>query len=298
MTLDFVKDKKHIDLTKYYEKLGIKKDLVNIGFDGSLIIKDEEYYVKFPKSELRIYTELIAAKLLQKLNIPHVDYYLVSFFDESGLISKSFKKPGAKYISGQKLLDDYRDYLQKSQNVIDMNNLETIWNAIEYYYRQKYPREKVQVITATLMRELTTMFSFDIAINNVDRHQSNWIIEESDSSIHLVPIFDNEFMLDSYLDPESLDSFSLGIDYDDTSNFTPTEESIKKYLDYSSQEFIAKLLLIINLINPEVFIKCLEEVEKAINCPLPEDYKELLINSYQNHHQTLIKLLNESLVRK
>ena len=298
MTLDFLKNKKYLNLTKYYKELRISKDLVNIGFDGSLTIRNEKFYLKLPKSELRIYTELIAAKLLQKLNIPHVEYHLVAFFDEAGLISKSFKHPESRYISGQQLLDEYRRSLIKVHDIMDMNNLETIWHAIEYHYSKIYSSQEVQAITETLMKELTTVFSFDITVDNIDRHQSNWIIEESDKGIHLTPIFDNEFMLDSYLDPESLDSFSLGVDYDDLANFTDTQETITKYLEYSSQDFVTKLSLMVTILNPQVFKECLAEVEHDIGCDIPDDIKTLLENSYRNHHSNLINLLHMSTTRK
>ena len=119
MDSGFLKGKKYIDLTSYFTNKGIEKEKINIGYNGRIIYNNEEYYLKDIREDINtLYCELIAVKLLDKLNIPHVKYYLADFFGKSCLMSESFKKEGNSYISGEKILEDYRNAIKKSINLV------------------------------------------------------------------------------------------------------------------------------------------------------------------------------------
>ena len=294
MNSEFLKDKKHIDLTAYFTAKGIKKENINIGYDGRIIYNNKEYYLKDIRENVNtLYCELIAEKLLDKLNLPHINYYLADFFGNAYLISNSFIKDGIKYVSGYKILDEYKDSININLDINDMNNLETIWNALEYRYTKMFNKNKAREIVSKLMDELTTLFSFDIVISNDDRHQSNWMIEESKHNISLSMIFDNEYMLNFYLDDDSLNSFALGVYPEDTEHFTYYVDIIKKYIRDSSSEFIDKLITIYNRLSIDVFLECIKEVEKEFQFIIPRENKELIINSYKKHYELLGQILDD-----
>lgn len=294
MDSGFLKGKKYIDLTSYFTNKGIEKEKINIGYNGRIIYNNEEYYLKDIREDINtLYCELIAVKLLDKLNLPHVNYYLVEYFGKAYLISKSFIEKKANYVSGFKVLDEYKDYLNSHLDIGDMNNLETIWNALEYRYTKMFNQNKAKKIVAKLMSELTTIYSFDIVVANGDRHQSNWIVKEAKDDISINTMFDNEYMLNSYLDDESLNSFALGIYPEDTEHFINYIDVIKKYIRDSSSEFINKLIMVYNTLSIDVFLQCIKEVEEEFQFIIPSENRQLIINSYKKHYELLGQILND-----
>lgn len=294
MDSKFLKGKKYIDLTSYLTNKGIKKENINISYDGRIIYDNKEYYLKDIRENINtLYCELIADKLLNKLNLPHVNYYLAEFFGKAYLISNSFKKEDENYVSGYKILDEYKDALNSNLDINDMNNLETIWNALEYRYTKMFEKSKAREIVSKLMNQLTTLFSFDIVVANDDRHQSNWIVKEAKDDISINTMFDNEYMLNSYLDDESLNSFALGIYPEDTEHFINYIDVIKKYIRDSSSEFINKLIMVYNTLSIDVFLQCIKEVEEEFQFIIPSENRQLIINSYKKHYELLGQILND-----
>lgn len=294
MDSKFLKGKKYIDLTSYLTNKGIKKENINISCDGRIIYDNKEYYLKDIRENINtLYCELIADKLLNKLNLPHVNYYLAEFFGKAYLISNSFKKEDENYVSGYKILDEYKDALNSNLDINDMNNLETIWNALEYRYTKMFEKSKAREIVSKLMNQLTTLFSFDIVVANDDRHQSNWMISENKENININTIFDNEYMLNFYLDKENLNSFALGIYPEDTEHFINYVDVIKKYIRDSSSEFINKLIMVYNTLSIDVFLQCIKEVEEEFHFIIPSENRQLIINSYKKHYELLGQILND-----
>lgn len=294
MDSKFLKGKKYIDLTSYFNKNNISENDLKIDSENKIEYNDEIYYLKEIKTDLNtLYCELIAVKLLDKLNIPHVKYYLADFFGKSCLMSESFKKEGNSYISGEKILEDYRNAIKKKYQLSDMNNLETIWNALSYRYNSIYGKGNYIKDVAKLMNQLTTVISFDIVTDNEDRYYSNWVVEEGINHISLSKMFDNEYMLNSYLDDESLNSFALGIYPEDTEHFINYVDVIKKYIRDSSSEFINKLIMVYNTLSIDVFLQCIKEVEDEFQFIIPSENRQLIINSYKKHYELLGQILND-----
>ena len=295
---EYLKNKKYIDLTPFFTSQGIDKEHVHIGFDGSLKINDEIYYIKKPETEYRLLGELIAAKLLDKLNLPHVEYHLAQYFDDVVLLSKSFKKENCRYISGQRILNDYGETLKTPQDVSDLNNLEQIWQALEYRYSKSNTPEQTLAIVSQLMAEITTLLSFDFVVGNIDRHQSNWIVEEGPQGIHLAQIFDNEYLLDAYLDPETIASFAMTSSYEELERFASPRESIDYYVNISSEEFVIKLKQIQDKLSLPVFADALRDVEEDLGCRISSETKLKMLSSYQKQQnlvsKTIAKYYNQS----
>lgn len=295
---EYLKNKKYIDLTPFFTNQGIDKEHVHIGFDGSLKINDETYYIKKPETEYRLLGELIAAKLLDKLNLPHVEYHLAQYFDDVVLLSKSFKKENNRYISGQRILNDYGETLKTPQDVSDLNNLEQIWQALEYRYSKSNTPEQTLAIVSQLMAEITTLLSFDFVVGNIDRHQSNWIVEEGPQGIHLAQIFDNEYLLDAYLDPETIASFAMASSYEELERFASPRESIDYYVNISSEEFVIKLKQIQDKLSLPVFAAALRDVEEDLGCRISSEIKLKMLSSYQKQQnlvsKTIAKYYNQS----
>lgn len=292
MQLDYLKGKKYINITSYITNQEPTDKHNYIDLTTSIVINNQTYYIKRPQSEERILGELIAAKLLQKINVPHVEYYLGRYFDDVILISKSFKQKNCHYISGQQILIEYAEDQKTGKDPSDLNSLEEIWNAIENHYRKsKTPKQTLQ-ITTRLMEELTTLLSFDLVIGNIDRHQSNWVIEEGKDNIHLSKIFDNEYLLDYYLDPESIESFAMASTYEELYSFASPYETIETYLSLSSSEFIKKLQQIKESLSTNTFIKAISEVEKDLGQPISPKMKLKLITGYRQHQKFISDSLN------
>ena len=106
-------------------------------------------------------------------------------------------------------------------------------------------------------------------------------------------MFDNEYMLNSYLDDESLNSFALGIYPEDTEHFINYVDVIKKYIRDSSSEFINKLIMVYNTLSIDVFLQCIKEVEEEFQFIIPSENRQLIINSYKKHYELLGQILND-----
>lgn len=292
MNIEYLKDKKHIDLTPYFTSRGIDKEHVHIGFDGSLDINGETYYIKRPETEEKLLGELVAVKLLDKINLPHVQYYLGKYFDDVVLISKSFKKSSCNYIQGLTILDDYNETVPEPKDISDLNNLEDIWQALEYRYSKRKTPEQTLAIVSNLMEELTTLFSFDIVIGNTDRHQSNWVVEEGPDGINLATIYDNEYLLDAYLDSSHITTFSMTSSYEELCQAVSPEQTIENYIKISSEEFINKLQQIKENLSVTTFTSALNEVEHDFNENIPPKIKDKLISSYSKHQNLISNLIS------
>lgn len=286
MQLEYLTNKKYIDITPYFTSQGIDKDHVHIGFDGSLEMNDEMFYVKIPRNEEKLLGELIAAKLLDKLNLPHVEYALGRFFDEVILLSKSFKKENYHYISGQRILSDYADTLNTPYDPSELNELEEIWKALENHYKKLYSKEQTFSIVYQLMDEITTLLSFDYVVGNIDRHQSNWVVEEGPTGIHLSKIFDNEYLLQSLLEPDT-PSFAMASTFEELDRFVSPLESIETYLNLSSDEFVKKFRKIYEALSVETFVHAIGEVEHDLGCLIEPKEKMKWVSSYKKHHDSI-----------
>lgn len=92
-----------------------------------------------------IYNELIIEEIAKLFNIETPIYDIAIINNTTGNISYNYKKRSYTYIDGTTLLTNYNKSNHTSKETIhNMNNLETIWNALDYHFRN-YP-DKEQIV--------------------------------------------------------------------------------------------------------------------------------------------------------
>ena len=196
----------------------------------------EDYYYKSNKTISNIYNELIAEKIANRLGISCCEYYLGSYFDSLGTISKMFPKDN--YFSMSDLLISTYGITK------DKNNLEDI----SIMFDKTFPEE----VSERLKSELLDIFLFDALIGNCDRNTDNYGLIV-DGKPRFAPLFDNENMLSDY--SIYYGNYTLGIDKNDNEEenilyklFAGNEEAKKRLKemlpvisDYSLEEIFYEL---------------------------------------------------------
>lgn len=132
----------------------------------------ETYFYKY-NEDIPPYSELVAEELAKDYGLPCVSYDLATLNGIKGVISKSYKKSNVNYISANVLLSNTFDRFHdgKCLNIDEYNNLDSIWTALDYRYRD---RENKVEITHHLMKQIVDIFLFDIITCQSDRSASNW----------------------------------------------------------------------------------------------------------------------------
>lgn len=169
-------------LCKNNNNVVIRKLCVDSQFIFSFDYDGETYYFKYD-SLVSPYNEMIFYYIASELGIPSVRYDIAKVGAFEGVISKNFKVPGAKYLSGTKFLRNFKD-IDK-----DHNTLEDIWFDLEEYFKDKENRED---IVHNIMDKLVRIFIFDLLVGQGDRHSGNWgIVKYPNGVIDLQINFDN-----------------------------------------------------------------------------------------------------------
>lgn len=288
----------YIDLDSYYEDLDKKKlDTLIKPSDYSdehfwLTIDEEDYYFKatnFP------YNELVCYEIAKLLGMDALEYDLAKFKNFYGVISKNYKKPGYKYIPGYDILKKYYDHNKEivekmglskinwqedyeSPCYIHMNNLETIWTALEY----SYPCFDI----SPSFLKIVNQFIFIILTAQEDKGSQNWEAEESENSIDIVNIFDNE---SAYLGYDC--EVAMSTNFDDACH--KLMDVLKTFLNLSSQEFVNLFLEKYNLLSEEAFLNILDIVEVKTGVNIPESEKTRLISNFKNNRENIKIVLEE-----
>jgi len=290
-----------LDLDDYFDNIMVQNNLNKIdllernyitasiypGIHYWLEIDNESYYFK-ELDILESFIEVIVSECANFLGVDAVQYDLAIFKRYNGVISKSFKKDNCNYISGNEILYKYLNeendiMLQEmgmnsnffSLNDLDielideLNNLEIIWQAIEYYYRGQ------NIKIEPIMNKLVLYFIFNILIAQTDAMSQNWELEENGKEVSLVPYFDGEFAFND------TNIFQMFITTNFKDQYLNNYEILKEFLTVSSEEHINLFLEKYELFDIENFMIILENVEKKIGVEIPNDIKNIIIdNSY------------------
>lgn len=290
-----------IDLTKYLKR-GYKFDKVNdIKINGKnyifkLLPRDESYNHNFD----HFYNDLIINEICKKIGIECCDIYLAKYKKRYGTLVENYKTIGnAKYINGAAILREYFDYLERNHLISEgldepldyplnenykefiikkMNNLETIWDALNYHYRN-FPDSKRNKIVEKIMDELTTRYSLDYLVLQADRNAKNWEIIETKDDAYLTPLFDNElsFWFDLYI-PE------LKVDINDKLKFSG---ELEKYLSFSSEYFKEKFIKLYNILTPDFLENIIKQLEMENDFTFPVLYKKELLENYIKYYNDI-----------
>lgn len=289
-----------LDLNDYFRNATISDEDIKEGandIDYWLKINGEEYYFKMTRNP---YVELICYEIARFLGINATPYDLAIFNNYRGVISKSYRKEDCAYISGMRIL---RQYLKLDDNINvskemglkgknyflnkyiprDFNNLEIIWQAIEY----RYSKIAVHVDIEKIMNDLILLLMFNILTCQNDGMPQNWELEESETDVKLVPIFDNEYCLAIDEANRAFSKLTTSFKDNGQENITILEE----FLKVSSQEFVDLFIQKYNLLTLEEFVNILSIVEKKISCEIPEYLKATYIEAFSINRNRIDEVL-------
>lgn len=233
---------------------------------------------------------------LTNIKVPHTQ--LATFNGYFGELIEDYRRPEYQYVSGSTILYEYflfarntdtiksiiPKYLNKDnltndeKNIIlkQLNNLETIWNALEFRY-QKYSNR--EAIIFTIMQKLAHRFSFDFITMQCDRHASNWEIEENNITADLTPLYDSNR---SFYYP----SFNLEFHIQEKFKSSEIYEELEYYLTYSDSIFSQYFYQLFAFFTPEKIENMIEK--KTI---IPKQVQIEMISSYKEHYSNIEKLM-------
>ena len=267
-------------------------------------IDGEDYYFKPTKF---CYNEIVTYYILRFLEIDVCSVDLATLNGRYGVISKSLRKEGVNLVSGNVILRTYlidhyrtvckmgfdkRDYRYLKSYYLNalssrpsrtINTLDIIWQALDYMYKDK-------INISEVMDKFVIMYLFDIIVNNDDRHEWNWMIEESDEGIRLAPLFDFDCCL-----KENYTAFKMGVNFDDLyydgKIMDSARDRLANFLDVSSYDY---LYLFLNMFNKVVnnFDIILSEVEEKINRRIPVYVKKKMRDTLDKKSKQINELLD------
>lgn len=291
---DFLSEKKYIDLDTLYPEEYLENQYKGKGCP--FIIDGEEYFLRKITNEKTFYKELLAEEILKCLGYSCIDYSLVKLFDQPFLISKSFYREDLNIIKGYELLEQYNSNRNYDSDYI--NNIDMIKKA----FLERYKLDESNIIYQQFMSQLYSLFCFDILFGNNDRKSDNWVIQEHIykrydgkmicDEVRLGPIFDNEMIFE-----DNGRDFAMGLNYQDMTSANNDFNSIKsKILD--DQTFFSILRYMKEKITEDVFIYCLSKVEVKLECNIPKEIRNDLLEQYHSRFEQLEKIMLNSGFKK
>lgn len=258
-----------------------------------LTIDGERYYFKYTNSP---YSEMIAYEIAKLLDIEAIEYDLAIYDGYAGVISKDYRQNDCKYIPGymicleyfMKNLDTMKQMGLEKVTICDeynepytfeSNNLENIWQALEFKYKD-YPREEVLKV----MYKIVEQFIFTLLTASPDKGSQNWDVIEKAHSLDLVPLYDNEGIYE-------FSNVSMGMSVGFEDNNFDVKKVIEKFLKISSSEYIEMFLdkyYKLKEFGMENILKIIEEkTEYEIL------FKDSYINEFNNHMKLIEGILNK-----
>lgn len=248
----------------------IKEDNIikHFGVYFIVLYNGKEYYCKKADRSL-MFNEFIAEEIATQYGIDHAHYELGDYNGRKYIMSESVYDPEKEELLS--LEDLYMNYNEDSLNL----HLMDIW----YFFSKYYPK-----YATNIMNKLVDLFLFDSLIGNSDRHYLNitFIVDKSDGSIRVSPIFDNEMIGEKLAINDGI--YSLGVNSDSYKN------EVNYLYDFlsSSNPFYTKYLVnklgIISSNNLDSIFDNLSE--KDINVP---DVTRIIIKSSMGTNRRMIK---------
>lgn len=265
-------------LLKNNNTVVVRKRRMNSQFVFSFDYNGETYYFKFD-SFVNPYNELIFYYLALDMGINSLPYDIAKLGVYEGVISKDFKVPGAKYISGRKILN-----ISHGKDFNKYNTLEDIWADLEDYFKNRKDRQK---IVAKLMDKLVRIFIFDLLIGQEDRYPDNWgIVKYPNGEVDLQINLDNSRAL---VDHPIMARHQLRMNNDDLY----AEDMIENFLRVSSDEFSSVLLNYLWIISKENILKTFEKIEAQTGYPMPDELKDEYLKKFEIYYYFFEDLLDD-----
>ncbi|MCI8394088.1 MAG: hypothetical protein HFH86_01225 [Bacilli bacterium] len=266
-------------------------------------INGKNYLLKFWEENNQKYRALIIEKMAKIAQIPTPHIELISYKDYQGELIEDYRQEHFKYISGETILYEYflamkhttnfqsilpkyllKDWLtkdEKTELIKRLNNLETIWNAVEFHFRNYQHKNK---IVYNILTNLANRFAFDFLTMQRDRHAANWEIEKNRTSATLTPLFDSNR---SFYFP----SFNLEFHINEHYKLSDIYEELEYFLTYSERIFCAYFYNLYNRFSLTQLSNIINQIEKNINAEIPKDIKIEIMGSYEEHYEKLTEII-------
>lgn len=243
-----------------------------------------------------------------KINYPEIEE-IYEYFDN---ISESYNS----------------DFIEMKNGIIKANNLYDIWNVLEIYAQINNLDYNIEDI----MNNLINMFIFDIITSQGDRHADNWSIikNNKDNSIRLCPLYDNSGICDLNREKgmksilEYIQSLNnptlhekkkqkiqkllettinhsnsgLKVDKTDVNKKNKNIIMMEKFIDFSSQEFIERIIYMTKKLDKETLDFIFLEIEKEIQAKIPEEVKIVVKTVINTNIEMIREICSEKGITK
>jgi hypothetical protein len=245
--------------------------------------------------------EILASKMLEYVGYDHACYDLAYINGMYGVLTRDFKKDYCNYISGDELIYQYCDTIDKDVNKENLdyerfNNLSDIWDMLEAKYLY-HPNK--DAIIKEIMYKLAEKFMFDILIDQWDGASYNWMIEETDTYATLAPLYDHQKMLGNDNELNELgDKNKRNIKVEEFSKEREKydkKEEIRKYLNYSSDYFKEEFENLMRSLTPNNIKWLLITIESELGYKIDSKIKNSIVSGYDYNYNQLQNILNEEL---
>ena len=243
--------------------LGIKEDSIEQGRTPSssasgmqpkrwVLYGKERWLIKSSEETTKqeAFSELAASKILEKINIDHVNYEIINKYDEilSGCINMLEKN--------EELIPAW--YVDKGKKSNNESNL-------EHYIK----RCRELGVESDIKIELDKMIVFDYIAANTDRHWNNFaVIRDADNlkAKRIAPLYDHGAAF--YTKFHHLDMSKKNIDLECKSFRTKQEENIKlvKNIDWLEIGLLSEIPDIVNEIMKKNKYGSLERTNVIVSC--------------------------------
>ena len=289
MKKDIQKEFSFNDLYEGKEKK-ILKEVYSSSADYAFWIKDKYFFKSI--SDIRFFLqEKLVEKIAQEVGIETIETWYGELGKIKGEVSLNYKKENCLYKSGTKILEEYRKHLEETQKEIpiNMNNLETIKEALAYLYPD----------SDSLMPEFTKRFILDLLTMQSDRISENWEIEENEQTkkVRLAPYFDSDKIFTDHSAIELVkygrrihNPFLIKCDYDKESALMSTYDKIYHFLIQASQPAFEYFEILLEQYPKEKIEFFLNEISQDID--VREEIKTSILRDYECHYEKMQELLS------
>lgn len=292
----------NIDYNKYnlLKEKGIIEEMNNSkGRKYAFFVNIHGIKIYFKESTKEgIVNELIIDSICKLFNkdVLEQDYgYITDKYNRKvyGLISNNYKDDNYSYISLDTILNDYYVYITNNNinyekiRIYELVNLETIWQALEYRYRNI---DNSKEIVKKLMEELVSRLLIDILTGQNDRYEFNIEIKEKDSDIKLANIYGNEegLMYDKFDMGVTMDSLKYKGDY--------MTSLLNEFFNISESKYIDIFNLMLDKLNIDKFKLIVNDIKLQVkDLEIPDSYFDELISRYSKYYNEYKNIVNKRL---
>ena len=241
-----------------------------------------------------IINELIIVNICKLFNkdVLDQDYgYITDKYNRKiyGLISDNYKNDEYSYVSLDTILNDYYVYITNNNinyeniRIYELINLETIWQALEYRYKD------IEIVKK-LMEELVSRFLIDILTGQSDRYEFNIEIKEKDNDIKLTNIYDNEngLMYDKFDMGVTMDSLKYNGDY--------MISLLNEFFNISESKYIDIFNFMLDKLSIDKFKLIVNNVKNNVrDLEVSDSYFDELIERYSKYYNEYKNIVNKRL---